>query len=107
MYCNENGYRTHSGTGIPIVTFGSAGGFFRTGQLVDFRRDQANPRGHGITCNQLLSIVLQSMGLPRSEFEVGGQQGYGRMRVGPAFQGKYVADAIAQASRVPELLRGA
>jgi hypothetical protein len=105
MFTNENGYDTHSGQGLPVITFGSAGGYFKTGQLVDFRRNQADARGHGITYNQWLAIVLQSMGLPRSEFEVGGQQGYGRMRVGKNSVGKYVPEAISQASRVPELIK--
>lgn len=112
MFTNENGYDTHWSQGIPMVTFGSAGGFFRTGQLVDFRSDPTSVwrnswdgGGHGITLNQWLAIVLQSMGLPRSEFEVGGQQGYGRMRVGTRYQGRYVPEAISQASRIPNLLR--
>lgn len=91
--------------GIPLVTMGSAGGFFKTGQLIDFRRATSDPRGHGITYNQWLAIVLQSMGLARSEFERGGQQGYGRMKLGKPFAGKYVPEAISQASRVPELMK--
>ncbi len=105
MFTNENGYNTHRSEGIPVITFGSAGGFLKTGQLIDFRRDSSDARGHGITYNQWLAIVLQSMGLPRSEFEVGGQQGYGRMRVGKDFTGKYAAEAISQASRIPTLLK--
>jgi len=105
MFTNENGYSTHSGLGVPVITFGSAGGFFKTGQIVDFRRNQAEARGHGITYNQWLAIVLQSMGLPRSEFETGDQQGYGRMRVGKTSVGKYVPEAISQASRVPDLIK--
>ncbi len=109
---NENGYDTHWSHGVATATFGSAGGFLRTGQFIDFRRDQSSVwkslydgGGHGITMNQWLAIILQSMGLPRSEFEVGDQQGYGRMRIGQRFAGRYVPEAISQASRVPELLR--
>jgi len=105
MYTNESGYNTHQGLGIPVVTMGSAGGFFKTGQLIDFRKNNAEARGHGITYNQWLAVVLQSMGLPRSEFEKGGVQGYGRMKVGKDFTGKYVSDAISQASRVPALMK--
>lgn len=106
MSTNECGYDTHRGMGLPLVTFGSAGGFLKTGQLIDFRKNSADARGHGITSNQWLAIVLQSMGLPRAEFEKGGVQGYGRFSIGKDFVGKYVPDAISQASRIPMLLQG-
>jgi hypothetical protein len=103
------GELTHQGADYSTLTVGSAGGFFKTGQYFDLRRMDPSARwtlygntmGYtGPMYNQLLAIILQSMGLPRSEFEVGGQQGYGRVRIGPSFAGRLVPDAITQASRM-------
>lgn len=106
---NECGEITHTGADYPLLTMGSAAGFFKTGQFVDTRRMTPDARwthfgsksGYvGCTYNQMMAMVLQSMGVPRSEFEVNGRQGYGRIVVGPSYSGCLVPDAIASASRV-------
>jgi len=86
MFSQEAGQVTHH-TGVvnyPIVTAGSAGGFFNTGMFVDFtnqdityddlREISAELPGiqlehPGLYYNQFLANVLQSMGLPPQEYE--------------------------------------
>jgi hypothetical protein len=96
---------THDSVTIPVITFGSAAGFFKTGQFVDYRR-VGNPdstydphAGGTMSCgllyNQFLATVLQSMGVPPSEFERWGHKGYGVPYVGqqmgiPPFAKHYV-----------------
>jgi hypothetical protein len=86
MFAQEAGQVTHhTGTmGYPIVTAGSAGGFFNTGLYVDFSNQdvtyddlrelrESNPNIElehpGLYYNQFLANVLQSMGIPRQEYE--------------------------------------
>jgi hypothetical protein len=86
MWSQESGHDTHNSITVPIVTAGSAAGFFRTGQYVDYRnRDNPITRdipatAHqfptpGILYAQWLSTVLHAMGLPRSEWERAGEKG--------------------------------
>lgn len=71
MWGQESGDVTHDNISIPVVTAGSAAGFFHTGRFIDFRnRDQqiwVSPqkpdRRPGILYNQWLGNVLQSMGV--------------------------------------------
>jgi hypothetical protein len=87
VWTQESGQVTHESASIPVVTFGSAAGFFKTGQLVDYRRvDNASSAFEaagvstmylGVLYNQWLATVLQSMGVPPSEFERWGHKGYG------------------------------
>ncbi|MCA9617702.1 MAG: DUF1552 domain-containing protein [Myxococcales bacterium] len=86
MWTQESGHETHSNVGTPVVTAGSAAGFFNTGQYVDLRRrdvkmgqDKAedNTWRPGILYNQWLANVLQAMNLTPAEFEMGGRKGYG------------------------------
>jgi hypothetical protein len=83
----ECGNRTHLGINMPIVSFGSAGGFLRTGQYLDYRNTakqlggSGDPAWHGLVWNQWLGTVMQSMGLARAEYETaGGAAGYPRWR---------------------------
>ena len=83
---------THSSLTIPTVTMGGAGGFFKTGRFVDYRRMQPDskiiyaPQANfnpefdqqlGILNNQFFANVLLAMGIPRPEFERWGHRGYG------------------------------
>jgi len=86
VWTQESGMETHDTTSIPVVTFGSAGGAFRTGQFFDYRR-VGNPVSRkeaggqtqwlGMLYNQWLATVLCAMGVPRAEFERWGHRGYG------------------------------
>ena len=85
----ECGNRTHLGINMPIVAFGSAGGYLRTGQYLDYRntRKQLGAAGdlasswHGLVWNQWLGTMMQAMGLAPAEYETpGGARGYPRWR---------------------------
>jgi Protein of unknown function (DUF1552) len=88
VWTQESGMSTHDPVSIPIVTAGSAAGFFRTGLTLDYRRvGNADSRFQplvgaeatyaGLLYNQFLASILQAMGLPAFEFERGGHRGYG------------------------------
>ena len=87
VWSQECGMSTHDSVTIPVITFGSAAGFFKTGQLADFRRignasSTFDPMGGtkqylGLLYNQWLATVLQAMGVPPSDFERWGHKGYG------------------------------
>lgn len=87
VWSQECGMSTHDSVTIPVVTFGSAAGFFKTGQLADYRRI-GNPNSTfdpmaggkqylGLLYNQWLATVLQAMGVPPNDFERWGHKGYG------------------------------
>jgi Protein of unknown function (DUF1552) len=87
VWSQECGMSTHDSVTIPVVTFGSAAGYFKTGLLADFRRI-GNPDSTfdpmaggkqylGLLYNQWLATVLQAMGVPPSDFERWGHKGYG------------------------------
>ena len=68
------------------MTAGSASGFLKTGNYIDYRRT-SGPRWDnggrmqypGLLYNQWLATALQAMGLPASEFERAGEHGYGSL----------------------------
>jgi len=86
MFSQEAGQVTHH-TGVvsfPIVTAGSAGGYFNTGMFVDFSNqdvvyddlvelqadnDRVQSESPGLYYNQYLATVLQSMGVAPTEYE--------------------------------------
>jgi len=69
----EHNKRGHESWNVPVVTFGSAGGTFKTDQYVDFRniadRDDKEFSRFGFPMNQLYANVLLGMDVPASEFE--------------------------------------
>lgn len=80
MWSQESGPSTHDPVGIPVVTAGSAAGFLRTGNYLDYRRTTGPKWGQfspGVLYNQWLGTVLQAMGVPPSEYERDGARGYG------------------------------
>ena len=93
-WTQEFGEGTHTASGMPVITAGSAGGFLKTGNYCDYR-DKAilvdapcdskpescieiNPavRVYGGLLWQWLGTALQAMGLPRAECEQDGVNGY-------------------------------
>jgi len=72
----ESGEITHDGFALPIVTAGSADGFFETGRFIDFRNFDndalARPdrpfRYPGVLYNRFLANVLQSMGVAPADY---------------------------------------
>ncbi len=89
MYTQESGCVTHDADSMPIVTAGSAAGYFRTGRYYDYRNRESSgfskytspsyvgERRPGLTYNQWLANVLQSMNVPPAQYERGGLAGYG------------------------------
>jgi len=82
VWSQESGMETHGSYGVPIVTFGSAGGYFNTGLYCDYRNNgepnaQISPPAPsmyttypGLLYSQWLATVLQGMGVQPSEFEL-------------------------------------
>ncbi len=76
----------HHNRCIPIVTFGNAGGYFKTGLSLDFRDpnsftwsiNPSTPRWWGgLVYNQWMGMVLRAMGVPASEYSTNnGAYGY-------------------------------
>ncbi len=89
QWTQESGCATHDPIELPVVTAGSAGGFFTTGNYADYRNlsrpaaqpgpDSAVSSHTGLVYNQWLGNVLQAMGLDPSEYESGGYGGYGKV----------------------------
>jgi len=87
VWSQESGMSTHDSVTIPVVTMGSAAGFFKTGVFADYRRlgnasskydpGAGNVQYLGLLYNQFLANVLLSMGVPTAEFERWGHKGYG------------------------------
>ena len=88
QWTQESGAATHDPISLPVITAGSANGFFKTGAYLDYRNKSAPSLGNknnpaysdlssGILYNRWLATVLQSMGIAPSEFEKNGKKGYG------------------------------
>ena len=106
MWGQESGNTTHDADSLPIVTAGSAAGFFNTGRYYDFRNrdnraladdplapnnESGQAKRSGLLYNQWLATVLQSMNVPAWEFERDNRRGYGA---------HYVSNTDAWPSRV-------
>lgn len=89
-WMHEAGPITHNPYEMFVVTAGSAGGFFNTGNYADFRnlsnnafgivdysRDLNNPSRPGIPYNRWIYTMLKAMGIPDQEFARAGMTGYG------------------------------
>jgi hypothetical protein len=85
VWSQESGMETHGTVSVPVVTFGSAAGFFKTGQFVDYRRTSGssfdpgagNDQYCGLLYGQWLATVMRSMGLAPAEWEQWDHKGYG------------------------------
>ena len=82
QWTQESGPSTHDAQGLPIVTFGGASGFFKTGNFVDYRcltpiAKMGFGEYLGLPYRRWLANVLMSMGLSPSDYETGGVKGYG------------------------------
>jgi hypothetical protein len=110
-WSQECGMDTHGSDSIPIVTMGGAGGYFKTGNFVDYRNQipaalfkyQTNAfvRYRGLLYNRWMGNVLQAMGLRRSEYESGGIPGYGRNDIYTDFAPAYTPDVVRASSGDP------
>jgi hypothetical protein len=87
VWTQECGMETHGSVSIPVVTFGGAAGRLKTGLLCDYRRTgnaastydpgAGGKQTMGLLYSQWLATVLQTMGVPPSEYERWGSKGYG------------------------------
>lgn len=100
VFSHEAGYVTHSHNSLGLVTAGSAGGFFNTGNFVDyrnllnlgllydyweqFRLDRERP---GIPAQRFWANVLQAFGHSPSDYRRNNQPGYGRNQSAPSYNG--------------------
>ncbi|MFT3767945.1 MAG: DUF1552 domain-containing protein [Minicystis sp.] len=99
QWTHESGCSTHDPIELPVVTAGSAAGFLATGQYCDYRNlsktahkadDNSAISSHtGLVYNQYLGNALQAMGLSPSEYESGGNGGYGVVRLCPDSESWY------------------
>jgi Protein of unknown function (DUF1552) len=88
QWTQEAGRNAHITDSIPVVTFGSAAGFFKTGLYVDYRNRSTVAQiyeGHerepdsytGLLYNRWLATALQAMRIPDTEWKRTGMFGYG------------------------------
>jgi hypothetical protein len=85
MWSQECGRITHQHSNIGLVTFGSLGGFFNTGNFVDYtnydnmglRRSSDSSSRPGIPIPRFWANVIQGFGFTPAEFERNGKSGYG------------------------------
>lgn len=73
----ESGPSTHDAKSVPAILAGGAGGFFRTGNYVDYthqtraiRAQYGNMWRAGVPQNRLLANILQAMGLAPADYEL-------------------------------------
>ncbi|MEM1417695.1 MAG: DUF1552 domain-containing protein [Myxococcota bacterium] len=92
-WVQEAGPKTHDGDSIPVVTAGSAGGRFNTGQYFDFRDRGPNSsflreeerilsnegRQVGICFFQWTTTYLDAFGVPREAWQVPGRTAFSGM----------------------------
>jgi len=112
VWSQECCMETHESYGVPVVTFGSAAGYFKTGQCYDYRQQTPSaaftPNGGagqsaslssfvnypGVLYEQWLATQLLAFGVGPSEFELwkdtsgNAQHGYGTPYLGSLGYGK-------------------
>ncbi len=108
QWVQESGNITHDNAAMTVVTFGSAGGYFKTGRFVDYRSGGIGQykSEYGILYRQWLATALQAMGIPPSDFENGSQPGYGDVR-GSIGNKAYAPEVFTQSSKPLPLITGA
>lgn len=102
LFTNELGSWTtaHSTFAMPAVMFGSAGGFFKTGNYVDYTQLPITKKfgataSPGRPYKQLMQSIMQSMGVPKSEYmQFGDGNGFGEFKEGINQFGKLTTDTF-------------
>lgn len=84
VWTQESGNITHNTFSVPVVTFGGAGGFFNTGQYVDYRNTaliydtaKVEKESPGLFIHQWLGMTLRAMGVPSAQWAESDHGGYG------------------------------
>jgi len=103
----ESGWATHDAQDMPLVTMGGAGGFFKTGQFVDFRSMNANnhleifgrqKQFTGLWTRQWQATAALAMGLSPADFEKNGKTGFGDPHWAAAYDKAVHPNVINRAS---------
>jgi len=101
-WSQESGDTTHHGMNQAIVSYGSAGGFFKTGQFVDWSNPTAAKinqygvfKNPGILMNHWHANVMLGMGIPKADWPTVNNKGYGNLWMGMQFRSGYSAAAQA------------
>ncbi len=92
-WVQESGFSTHDPISMPIVTAGSAAGFFETGKALDYRRlngTKWNGREYtGLLYGQWLANVCMAMGLSKADYQITpNDKGYSNGWRQPSYAGK-------------------
>ncbi len=84
VWSQESGNITHDNFSMPVITLGSAGGYFTTGSHVDYRNlaapldsNAAEKEYPGLFYQQWLGMNLRAFGIPQSEWSEPDHNGYG------------------------------
>ncbi|MDP3498902.1 MAG: DUF1552 domain-containing protein [Myxococcales bacterium] len=85
VWSQECGNLTHNTFSVPVITFGGASGYFRTGQYVDYRNRALVPytdgrlefENPGLFMHQWLGMTLRAMGVPHAQWAEPDHGGYG------------------------------
>jgi hypothetical protein len=84
VWTQESGNITHDNFSMPVITLGSAGGYFTTGSHVDYRNTTAalsssatEKEYPGLFYQQWLGMNLRAFGIPQSEWAEPDHGGYG------------------------------
>jgi hypothetical protein len=107
---DEHGTISHSSISVPAITFGSAGGFLKTGNYCDYRNQAGasiESDKAGLPYQQHWGTILQAMGVAHSEYQEPDHNGYGkRLNGGNGYSGTLWSDAVwAQAGEVLPFLK--
>lgn len=110
QWTQESGEETHESRSAPVVTFGAGGGGLLTGNYCDYRKmDPAVRRWSrdigpsGLFHAQWLAQVMQTLGMPASEFADvphNGSAGYGYDYVETSYK-EVISDGVAEKANEP------
>lgn len=101
LWTNELGDWTtgHCTLNLPVITFGKGGGYFNTGNYIDYRQPGKNipyVGELGRPFKQLLQSIMLSMGVTKAEYSnYGDGNGFGEFKAGINQFGKVIPDAFA------------
>lgn len=84
VWTQESGNITHNTFSVPVITFGGAGGYFATGQYVDYRNtaltydmSRMEKEHPGLLMHQWFGMTLRAMGVPSAQWAESDHGGYG------------------------------
>ncbi len=84
QWTQEAGVNTHHWIDATIVTAGSAGGCWATGQYLDYRNRESEERTTGLLHNQYLGTFLRAMGQDPADYRLDDTDAYPDLYVAPS-----------------------